>query len=149
MKPETRTQTHHIYRCWNAAGDLLYIGCTSEVEKRFNYHRTQTQWWRDVARIETLEINLGRKIALGIEAMLIRDEQPLMNTLFNHKKGPIVPRSESEAIAELNGEATAFPTPPAVADRDRGPFVDAFLHELADDPRLDAIVAWAMAGGAK
>ncbi len=42
----------------------------------------------------------------------------------------------------------AHPTPAPDADRDTNPFAEAFVAELVDDPRLDAIVAWVMQGGA-
>ena len=49
----------------------------------------------------------------------------------------------------MTATVVPFPTPAADTRRDSNEFQRAFLQTLADDPRLDAIVAWSMQGGAK
>lgn len=74
-------QPHYIYRCFDAAGRLLYVGCTSDMKKRMKVHRynTKSDLWRLMARHEVSEPYAGWIAAHDAEVAAIRDECPLLN----------------------------------------------------------------------
>lgn len=43
------TWRHALYRLRDADGALLYVGITSNLDKRFSEHRSIQRWWPDVA----------------------------------------------------------------------------------------------------
>lgn len=66
----------------------------------------------------------------------------------NNRQVRVMRKCRTCMKAYKTSRVAAFPTPKPDTDRDTNDFQAAFVAELADDPRLDAIVAWAM-GGAK
>lgn len=78
---------HYIYRCYDADGLLLYIGCTSSVKNRIRGHKTSpknkaSRWLQ--ACMDRYEVDADRypnkQEARDAEDNAIRDEQPLFNT---------------------------------------------------------------------
>ncbi len=43
---------HTVYRFYNAAGDVLYVGCTAYLPYRLEQHKLDKPWWTEVARVE-------------------------------------------------------------------------------------------------
>jgi hypothetical protein len=39
-------KTFSVYRFYDAAGALLYVGRTARIENRFSEHRQEKSWWR-------------------------------------------------------------------------------------------------------
>jgi predicted GIY-YIG superfamily endonuclease/DNA-binding XRE family transcriptional regulator len=90
---------HWVYRCYDADGQLLYIGCTSNVAARFNGHRSA-----DSPASRTLmqrmtrysaEVYPDRAAGLAAEREAIIAEKPLLNAHFNRQHdtwlgGPVV-----------------------------------------------------------
>jgi excinuclease UvrABC nuclease subunit len=48
-----QTKGYTVYRLYDAERNLLYVGCTANVKRRFQHHSTQRAWWPDVAEVET------------------------------------------------------------------------------------------------
>lgn len=71
-----------IYRCFDASGGLLYIGCTDNLELRERGHRGSTPWWPQVAETR-LEYFLTSAEAFGAERKAIRAEGPRWNRANN------------------------------------------------------------------
>jgi hypothetical protein len=78
---------HHLYRCYDADGVLLYIGCTSDVEKRMASHRRgngigPSRWL--AAHMARYEVDAdrypNRYAGQDAEAAAIFTEQPVFNT---------------------------------------------------------------------
>lgn len=67
-----------LYRLYDSADDLLYIGIGGNPGRRFEQHRTEKPWWGDVARI-ALEHHPTRDAALKAELTAIRTENPRHN----------------------------------------------------------------------
>ena len=69
-----------VYRFYNTAGHLLYVGQTGEFSKREGRHHLTQPWEHEIDRSKTtLECVWGRQNARAREKHLIRTERPLHN----------------------------------------------------------------------
>lgn len=80
-----------LYRCFDCADRLLYVGVTKNPDDRFREHRATSRWFPNVTRIEKEEF-LDRKSALKAELTAIRSEGPL------HNRPTSVPKSQKMAV---------------------------------------------------
>jgi hypothetical protein len=102
---------HILYRCFDADGELLYIGITNDPGNRFNLHASATPWWPDVAEIKLDESFASRWELEVAERDAILAEIPLHNSQHNdrwhtkHKPQPPTPemREALEKLAALLG----------------------------------------------
>ena len=69
--------TTTLYRHYDSAGQLLYVGIADDVRARFRVHMSAT-WWEDMARF-TLEDFPTRASAVDAERKAIATERPLYN----------------------------------------------------------------------
>lgn len=92
---------HYVYRCYDANGLLLYIGCTADVETRMELHRSQHATWMIyrnpkcnlvsvelISRMARHEVSgpiKGRLAARAAEKAAIQAEHPLLN--IHHNQG--------------------------------------------------------------
>lgn len=67
-----------LYRLWDDAGYLLYVGVTSDLLGRFRTHHERQPWAWQVAG-HTVEEYPDRPSALAAETVAIRDERPRYN----------------------------------------------------------------------
>lgn len=50
-KRDHRVREHFVYRCYNEAGELLYLGRTNNLARRWREHRTDRHWpWWEAVR---------------------------------------------------------------------------------------------------
>jgi predicted GIY-YIG superfamily endonuclease len=75
-------RTHYVYRAHDAAGRLLYIGCTVNLPGRMNQHRRAAEWWQFVTDL-TVETFPCRTAARAAEEQAIATE----GAYFNHFPG--------------------------------------------------------------
>lgn len=71
---------HALYRFYDEAGHLIYIGITNDPGRRFTQHGSTKVWWRAVRGI-SLEWHLTRTEALAAEKRAIKVERPMMNVV--------------------------------------------------------------------
>jgi prevent-host-death family protein len=71
-----------VYRHFNAAGRLLYIGMTDEPLRRNEQHAFDKPWWSEVATTE-LAWYPTREAAAEAEIAAIKAEDPLHNRLHS------------------------------------------------------------------
>ena len=88
-----------MYRMFSADGTLVYVGCTGNVPKRLDLHRSATPWWDDVATV-TVQHFPNRRSALDAEAQAIRSESPRYNRYYNGAD-PIASRRVPTDSADL------------------------------------------------
>jgi predicted GIY-YIG superfamily endonuclease len=88
-------QPHALYRFFDRADTLLYVGITMDLPKRLQSHQRDKAWWHRVANMKA-EHYPTRKAALAAEAVAIREERPL----FNDQHNGLVPAEE--AFADLS-----------------------------------------------
>lgn len=102
---------HALYRFYNGAGELLYVGITNDPPRRFAKHRGEKSWWTEVANI-TISHYPSRDALLDAERASIKAERPLYNIRLNGGHTPLeratLPRGlrigQVYALALRNGE---------------------------------------------
>lgn len=70
--------TCDLYRFYDHADRLLYVGISLHAAQRAAEHRADKQWWSDVARMDVEHLN-SRVEALEAELIAIRSERPIHN----------------------------------------------------------------------
>lgn len=67
-----------LYRLYDDAGDLLYVGIAGNPGRRFEQHAKDKPWWSEVASID-LEHHPDRTAAMEAERAAIQAEHPPHN----------------------------------------------------------------------
>lgn len=67
-----------LYRHFDVAGRLLYVGISLSAVHRLTQHRTGSPWFNEIAKI-TIEWFASRTAALDAELVAIRTEHPAWN----------------------------------------------------------------------
>jgi predicted GIY-YIG superfamily endonuclease len=75
-----------LYRFYDAADRLLYIGITSALGSRWDAHNRHKTWWPDVVRA-TVEHHPDRAAVLAAEKAAINAEKPIHNVTHNTRRG--------------------------------------------------------------
>jgi hypothetical protein len=70
---------HHVYGCYNAAGDLLYVGFSYDVPARIRTHSGRQSWMPEVTRVEILAAAPNRVEGEREEERLIAQLRPICN----------------------------------------------------------------------
>lgn len=73
-----RNRPHDVYKAFNAAGELLYVGISINVFNRLREHEKYAGWVRDASTLRVVRY-ADRRQAMAEEARTIRDEAPLWN----------------------------------------------------------------------
>jgi len=68
----------YVYRFFDAGGQLLYVGVTTDPHSRWLQHRRRSAW-ASAAETVSLEKYAYEDLALDAERIAIRTEQPLHN----------------------------------------------------------------------
>ena len=74
----TDPKPHYVYRCYDATGALLYVGCTNNPVARLAQHR-KSSWWFERTATTRLLVFPNRLYALDRERQAIAEEMPLCN----------------------------------------------------------------------
>lgn len=77
VSPEA-LRPHYVYRCFDAEGRLLYVGCTVNPKDRIAQHR-DTAWWGDRIASARMTVFPHRDYALAKEREAIFAERPVCN----------------------------------------------------------------------
>jgi predicted GIY-YIG superfamily endonuclease len=87
-----------VYRLFNAKGALLYVGIARNPAERMKFHQQFKKWWAEVS-CTAEEWFDNRALALGAEAVAIRQESPLYNIQETGEDGVIRVRKDLPPIA--------------------------------------------------
>ena len=71
-----------LYRLFNSAGELLYVGISQHVFQRLEQHAIGRKWSKDVARVEMTHYD-DRAKARSAETAAIQSEKPRYNITDN------------------------------------------------------------------
>lgn len=80
-----------VYRCFDAYGDLLYVGSSGNVNLRVAQHRLHAPWFSQVDRI-AVQPHETREAAFSAESEAIKAEGPVIN--IKRPKGSVDPFGE-------------------------------------------------------
>lgn len=69
---------HHVYRCFDANGRLLYVGSSANLFGRLAQHRA-TSWWAPTVAKVNAEVYPNGIAARDVERRAIREEVPRWN----------------------------------------------------------------------
>lgn len=72
----------HLYRHFDANGQLLYVGISLSALKRLSQHNSQSRWADQIANV-TIETFPTRDSALAAEREAIISERPIHNRALN------------------------------------------------------------------
>jgi len=79
MRKRVWSLPHDVYRVMDAAGNLLYVGCSVNAFKRIQQHKAEHQpWFPDAASVDIeqyADFTSGRLV----EALVIAEEKPIWN----------------------------------------------------------------------
>lgn len=74
-----------LYRHFDAAGTLLYVGISHSAVQRLQQHMNGSRWARDIASVQIAQYD-SREAALAAERLAIINERPLWNVIHNTSK---------------------------------------------------------------
>lgn len=69
-----------LYRHFNAAGELLYVGISLSAVQRLSQHKQTAAWFAQIARVD-IEWHPSRQAAEEAEKAAIRKENPRFNSV--------------------------------------------------------------------
>ncbi|MFI6105818.1 hypothetical protein [Streptomyces sp. NPDC051310] len=138
-----------LYRMYDAADRLLYIGITCNQSQRWEQHRDKSAWWPLVVRKELTSLP-NRQAALAAERAAILAEEPAHNVSGNPRAGRrdvhlVLKGSRAEVLAAL-AKAERVSVSQFVMR-----LIDARLDEATgdSDPDMDEALRRVRAGGAR
>lgn len=120
---------HVLYRFYDEADELLYVGITYSPAERFKAHRSLSQWWSQAAKV-TMTRYLNRRELAEAEIKAIKSENPRYNRTYAERQPR--PRPTEKPIRKLRSSnakrgdqihphASAFQAPDAIARDDYQP----------------------------
>ncbi|WP_395159053.1 hypothetical protein [Ilumatobacter sp.] len=86
--PTDDRRLHDLYRMYDIAGRLLYVGVTNGGLRRFMEHSKDKTWWREVDSIKVEHAHCTRSVIERMERDAIVAESPLYNVAHNHGIAP-------------------------------------------------------------
>ncbi|SDL33444.1 GIY-YIG nuclease family protein [Streptomyces indicus] len=105
--PHLSTKRTALYRLYDAAGVLLYVGITHDPDARWASHAATKPWWGDVER-RVLEWHDSRDAAEVAEVETIRTELPRYNVAASPlAPGPRTLDSSELPVSEAKGNLSS------------------------------------------
>lgn len=126
---------YFVYRCFNTAGELLYVGCTKRLSQRWSEHRTQRPVMTDQTARCRLQGPYTREVALRIEKEAIRAEEPLHGwSPLKHREKCARSKWIDQRTIELtkNGVDVHIAIRRAVVEAEEW-FPDPYVHTYSDE----------------
>lgn len=71
-----------VYRCYGVGRELLYVGCSGNVNARIRQHRSQSDWASSMIH-HSVRVYSSREVALTVERRAISLLKPKHNKLFH------------------------------------------------------------------
>jgi len=96
-----------LYRFWNDADELLYVGVTMNFVDRMRTHRREQQWSSEITKI-TIERFETREDVLVAEKAAIVDESPRYNSQHNSRRDIDVRLSRSGKLRRVRKEQSSI-----------------------------------------
>jgi len=77
------TMAHFLYRHYDKNNNLLYVGITSDLNRRTKEHRSYSRWIKLSVSVTSTLFN-DRDDCYSAEERAIKDENPIFNIAFNN-----------------------------------------------------------------
>jgi hypothetical protein len=109
--PAPATERTAVYRLFDAADELLYVGMTCDFDQRIGTHARDKPWWPEVART-TCEWFTSRPDAALAEYTAITDENPRYNIVrWNQEPRPRPAQTVLNAARDAYADSVAAREP--------------------------------------
>lgn len=128
----------YVYRAYDVAGFLLYVGSTIHPESRLSHHKHHAKWFPLCFRIDFERITYGVDMARNYEKQVILSEQPIFNA---HKSVTL----EMAQAALISAAHDCHIEPPA-CDPDRIPCPELGWSRLPKMKSSNSLTNWRKAG---
>ena len=79
------SKAFHLYRHFDAAGTLLYVGVSISALNRLMGHKEKAHWYWTIARMDVANYET-RQASLDAERRAIVEEKPLFNITHNKRE---------------------------------------------------------------
>jgi hypothetical protein len=89
-----------LYRYFDDAGRLLYVGISNSAFARAHAHRRRSSWWVSATSM-TIEHHPTRERALAAEARAIQTERPIWNVALNGEQRRRLNRVRTYTLFEV------------------------------------------------
>lgn len=98
-----------VYRFYDDAGELLYVGLTNNPNRRFSEHADTKAWWHEVDETE-IEWFTTRFEAEAAESVAIWQEEPRYNivSLIRLRNRPKPAERADQPVAMFDSMSTLF-----------------------------------------
>jgi len=95
-----------VYVIRDSEGRAIYVGSSSDIDKRLAFHSSHAPWWSNEHRVERIETS-SRALAYSLERERIKALAPERNIVAqgeakrkSRESGPVV-RPRTEVLAEM------------------------------------------------
>ena len=96
---------HFLYRLYDWAGELLYVGLTTDPKSRIRRHRRIQPWGEAIASHTVESVGHDRCAALDAERNAIKYEWPRHNIVVRRRNWNAVAAANREAADSVRGAA--------------------------------------------
>ena len=83
--PIKTTRPTHLYRLFDHAGRLIYIGISTDPSKRLERHKSTQPWADEIARLQVGQVFEARDAAEEAEKIAIQRESPTYNKVHSFR----------------------------------------------------------------
>lgn len=97
--------SHTLYRAYDAGGDLLYIGLTTQFQARMIGHRSSSEWFALHTLVTTMDVGDDYAAARAAESAAILMDQPRFN--IRGKKPPRHMGAGMRGVVAIKNEVAA------------------------------------------
>lgn len=133
MSEPLEVRSHVLYRLFDDAKRLLYVGITCNPAARFSSHGGDKEWWTQVATI-ALEHLSSRAELESAERAAIRDERPRFNLVHVPQPSDAETHTPHRNVRVSDQRWTPFGF--AVGVRNRSAWLNDFIGWVVCDPQL-------------
>lgn len=135
-KIQNANAPHWVYRCYDATGRLIYVGCTLALGRRLDDHVRQSWWAPQVVKVKAT-VHKNRQAGHSVEKRIIRAETPKWNnciTAWRARKQWTEESFRDYVFSLLRSGAADLDDPRVLAARDE--YQDRYGGPMQDE-RID------------
>jgi len=96
-----------LYRHYDEAGELLYVGISLSTIYRLAQHKHNSKWFSKIATIKISRYPT-REAALKAERSAIKSEKPKHNVFYSEQKAPVPKESVTKSSQEISNRIVSL-----------------------------------------